>query len=36
VLPAGVDWIEATKELRKGGVKHPHLSRAVLGGLPAV
>ena len=30
------DWIEATKELRKAGVKHPHLTRDVLGGVPAV
>jgi hypothetical protein len=36
VLPKGVDWIEATKELRKAGVKHPGLSRDVLGGVPAV
>jgi hypothetical protein len=36
VLPSGTDWIEATKELRKAGVKHPHLSRSVLGGVPAV
>jgi phthalate 4,5-dioxygenase oxygenase subunit len=36
VLPKGVDWIEATKELRKAGVKHAHLSRDVLGGVPAV
>jgi nitrite reductase/ring-hydroxylating ferredoxin subunit len=36
VLPRGTDWIEATKELRKAGMKHPHLSRGVLGGVPAV
>ena len=36
VLPKGVDWVEATKELRKAGVKHPHLTRDVLGGVPAV
>ena len=36
VLPAGTNWVEATKELRKAGVKHPHLTRDVLGGLPAV
>jgi phenylpropionate dioxygenase-like ring-hydroxylating dioxygenase large terminal subunit len=36
VLPKGADWIEATKELRKAGVSHPHLSRSVLGGVPAV
>ena len=36
VLPRDADWIEATKELRKAGVEHPQLTRAVLGGLPAV
>ena len=36
VLPTGTNWVEATKELRKAGVKHPHLTRDVLGGLPAV
>jgi phthalate 4,5-dioxygenase len=36
LLPRGADWIEATRELRKAGVEHPGLSRAVLGGLPAV
>jgi phenylpropionate dioxygenase-like ring-hydroxylating dioxygenase large terminal subunit len=36
VLPHGADWIEATRELRKAGVEHPGLTRAVLGGLPAV
>jgi phenylpropionate dioxygenase-like ring-hydroxylating dioxygenase large terminal subunit len=36
VLPRGTDWVEATKELRKAGVTHPHLSRSVLGGVPAV
>ena len=36
VLAKGVDWIEATRELRKAGVTHPHLSRSVLGGVPAV
>jgi phenylpropionate dioxygenase-like ring-hydroxylating dioxygenase large terminal subunit len=36
VLPRGADWIEATRELRKAGVEHPELTRAVLGGLPAV
>jgi len=36
VLPRGADWIEATRELRKAGVEHPRLTRAVLGGLPAV
>ena len=36
LLPGGADWIEATRELRKAGVEHPGLTRAVLGGLPAV
>jgi nitrite reductase/ring-hydroxylating ferredoxin subunit len=36
VLPAGADWLEATRELRRAGLSHPGLSRAVLGGLPAV
>jgi hypothetical protein len=36
VLPKGVNWVEATKDLRKAGVSHPHLSRSVLGGVPAV
>ena len=36
VLPRGADWIEATRELRKAGIEHPGLTRAVLGGLPAV
>src|SRR5258705_208425 len=36
VLPRGADWIEATRALRKAGVEHPGLTRAVLGGLPAV
>lgn len=36
VLPRGADWIEATKELRKAWTQHPGLTRAVLGGLPAV
>jgi phthalate 4,5-dioxygenase len=36
LLPRGADWIEATRELRKAGVEHPGLTRAVLGGLPAV
>jgi phthalate 4,5-dioxygenase len=36
LLPRGADWIEATKELRKGWAEHPGLTRAVLGGLPAV
>jgi len=36
ILPRGADWLEATRELRRAGVKHPELSRSVLGGLPAV
>jgi len=36
VLPRGADWIEATRQLRKAWVEHPGLTRAVLGGLPAV
>ena len=36
VLPNGVDWFEATKELRKAGLSHPQLTRSVLGGVPAV
>jgi hypothetical protein len=36
VLPRAADWIEATRELRRAGVAHPHLTRDVLGGLPAV
>ena len=36
ILPRGANWIEATRELRRAGVKHPGLSRSVLGGLPAV
>ena len=36
VLPRGVNWVEATSELRKAFVEHPGLSRAVLGGIPAV
>ncbi len=36
VLPRGADWLAATAELRKARVNHPELSRAVLGGLPAV
>jgi len=36
VLPRGVDWIEATKDLRKAWREHPGLTRTVLGGLPAV
>jgi phthalate 4,5-dioxygenase len=36
ILPRGANWLEATRELRRAGVKHPGLSRSVLGGLPAV
>jgi nitrite reductase/ring-hydroxylating ferredoxin subunit len=36
ILPRGADWIEATRELRRAGREHPGLTRAVLGGLPAV
>jgi hypothetical protein len=36
VLPRGVNWVEATSELRKAFVVHPGLSREVLGGIPAV
>jgi hypothetical protein len=36
VLPRDVDWIEATRELRRAGVAHRGLSRDVLGGMPAV
>ena len=36
VLPEGVNWVEATKERRQAWVDHPGLSRASLGGLPAV
>ena len=36
VLPRDADWIDATRALRKAWVEHPELSRAVLGGLPAV
>jgi phthalate 4,5-dioxygenase oxygenase subunit len=36
VLPRGTNWVEATKELRKAWTQHPELTRAVLGGLPAV
>ncbi len=36
VLPRGADWVEATKDLRKAWIRHPELTRAVLGGLPAV
>jgi phenylpropionate dioxygenase-like ring-hydroxylating dioxygenase large terminal subunit len=36
ILPRGANWLEATRELRRAGVTHAGLSRAVLGGLPAV
>jgi hypothetical protein len=36
VLPRTANWLEATREFRRAGVKHPGLSRSVLGGLPAV
>ena len=36
VLPEGVDWVEATKDLRRAGIQHPGLTRTVLGGVPAV
>ena len=36
VLPRGVNWVEATSELRKAFVEHPGLTREVLGGIPAV
>jgi len=36
LLARGADWVEATRELRKAGSEHPGLTRAVLGGLPAV
>jgi phthalate 4,5-dioxygenase len=36
VLPRGMNWVEATAELRKAFVQHAGLSRDVLGGIPAV
>jgi nitrite reductase/ring-hydroxylating ferredoxin subunit len=36
VLPRSANWIEATRELRQAGIEHRRLTRAVLGGLPAV
>jgi nitrite reductase/ring-hydroxylating ferredoxin subunit len=36
VLPRSASWVEATRELRKAGREHRGLTRAVLGGLPAV
>jgi hypothetical protein len=36
VLPSTAGWLEATAELRKGWLKHPDLTRDVLGGIPAV
>ena len=36
VLPNDANWIDATKDLRRANVKHPGLTRDVLGGIPAV
>jgi nitrite reductase/ring-hydroxylating ferredoxin subunit len=36
VLPRDSNWIEATKNLRRANMKHPGLTRDVLGGIPAV
>jgi nitrite reductase/ring-hydroxylating ferredoxin subunit len=36
VLPKSLNWVEATQELRKAFVAHEGLTRAVLGGIPAV
>ena len=36
MLPVGVDWVEASKELREGFIEHPELDLAVIGGIPAV
>src|SRR4029434_766996 len=36
VWPRGADWLEATSDLRRAGVKHDGLSRSVLDGVPAV
>jgi hypothetical protein len=36
LLPRDADWITATHVLRRAGEEHPGLTRAVLGGLPAV
>jgi phenylpropionate dioxygenase-like ring-hydroxylating dioxygenase large terminal subunit len=36
VLPKDANWIDATKELRRANVRHPGLTRDVLGGIPAV
>jgi hypothetical protein len=36
VLPSDANWIDATKDLRRANVTHPGLTRAVLGGIPAV
>jgi phthalate 4,5-dioxygenase oxygenase subunit len=36
VLPRDANWIEATKNLRRANMKHPGLTRDVLGGIPAV
>jgi phenylpropionate dioxygenase-like ring-hydroxylating dioxygenase large terminal subunit len=32
LLPKGVDWLEATRELRRAFVEHPDLDRSLLGG----
>jgi len=36
ILPRGADWMAVTRELRRAGLDHAGLTRAVLGGLPAV
>jgi phthalate 4,5-dioxygenase oxygenase subunit len=36
VLPKDANWVDATKNLRTAFVKHPGLTRDVLGGVPAV
>jgi phthalate 4,5-dioxygenase len=36
VLRKSMNWVEATNELRKAFVEHDGLTRAVLGGIPAV
>ena len=33
-LPDGVDWLEATEELRKAFVEHPEIDLAITGGAP--
>ncbi len=32
ILPKGVDWIEATKELRKAFVEHPEIDLSIANG----